>query len=200
MLLLRKKLSDVGPISIHSNLVWIECHKLCNSICNIKSYFIWCVWQNTCFKNMYSWYICEPLIIELLIGSPVEGSCLSQSIHWDCCTKMLVSLKQWFYKWKRWHMLYLWWNIWFFAKKLDTFAIRNYPSEISAAIDFVVLYKVNVKLPALIPDWVVFFLCSIANSLFMPVCCSSPCCSLYVWMTKFSGVTGLCLLQYGCGS
>lgn len=87
-----------------------------------------------------------------------------------------------------------------FLKKLDSFSVMKYPNEISAVTDFVVLYKVNVKLPALIPDWIFFFICLIANSLFTLACCSSLCYSLYVWMTKSSGVTGLCLLQYGCGS
>lgn len=202
MLILRKKLSEVGPITVHNNLMWIKFHKLCNSILNIKSYFIWFVWWDTFFKNMYSWYICEPQITELLAGSLWKGTIYLSPFteivlqKCFCC----VSLKQWFYKWNRWHMLYLWWNIWFFAKKLNTFSVRKYPSEISAVTDCVVLYKVNLKFPALISDWVVFFVCSIANSLFMPACCSSLCCSLYVWMTKFSGVTGLCLLQYGCGS
>jgi len=44
------------------------------------------------------------------------------------------------------------------------------------------------------------FACFLANFLFMPACCFSLCCYPYVWMIKFSGVTGLYLLQYGCGS
>lgn len=37
------------------------------------------------------------------------------------------------------------------------FPIRKYPSELPAVTDFVVLYKVNMKFPALIPDWI--FVC-----------------------------------------
>lgn len=129
MLILRKKLSELGPLAIHNNLVWIKFHKLCNWVLNIKNYFIWLLWQNTFFKNLYIWYICEPLIIELLTGSLCKGavslSPFTEIVMQKCFC--WVSLKQWFCKWKRWHMLYLWWNIWFFAKKLDTFSVGSIP-------------------------------------------------------------------------
>lgn len=48
------------------------------------------------------------------------------------------------------------------------FPIRKYPSELPAVTDFVVLYKVNMKFPALIPDWI--FVC-LFNSKFLIYAC-----------------------------
>lgn len=106
---------------------------------------------------MNSWYICEPLIIQLLTGSLWKGTIY---------LFIFFSLKPWLYKWKRWHMLYLWWNIWFFAKKLDMFSIRKYPSEIPAVTDFVVLYKFEV---ACFDSWLFFF--GLFNSKFLIYAC-----------------------------
>lgn len=148
--------------------MWIKFHKLCNSILTIKICFIWFVWQNMFFKNMYSWYICEPLIIQLLTGSLWKGtiylSPFTEIVMQKCF--WCVFLKPWFYRWKRWHILYLWWNIWFFAKKLDMFSIRKYPSEIWAVTDSVVLYKFEV---ACFDSWL-FFL-SLFNSKFLIYAC-----------------------------
>lgn len=160
-------------------------------------------------ENMYNWYISEPLIIQLLTGSPWEGTIsrcpfikfVMQKCFW------CVPLKRWFYKWKRWPTLYLWLNIWLFRTDLilckeagHTFSVRKYPGYIQLWLIFLLFTKFMLSCVPSFLTVFFFLVCLIANSLFMPACCFFLCCSPYVSMTKFSGVTGLCLLPYGSGS
>lgn len=127
-------------------------------------------------ENMYNWYISEPLIIQLLTGSPWEGTIsrcpfikfVMQKCFW------CVPLKRCFYK--RWRMLYLWLNIWLFRTDLilckeagHAFSVRKYPGSISATANFLVVHKVYVKLCAFISDCL--FFSGLFNSKFLIYAC-----------------------------